>query len=157
MPVFNIPKFQLPSFVAQIGQRLPQWPHALHLVVWLNAGLKLGWLPVDELSGLEGKTFSISVRDTGGRAIFTYRNGLFRPCLTPPPTVDLSFSANLAAYLQLLARQEDPDTLFFKRELEIAGDTELGLRVKNLLDSLEIPPADWRARLPMLHQSPRPH
>jgi predicted lipid carrier protein YhbT len=148
MPAFNIPKFQLPAFVAQIGHRLPQWPHALHLVFWLNAGLKLQWLPASELSELDGKTFRITVRDTGGEAVFTYRNGLFRPCLTPPAMVDLSFSANLAAYLQLLARQEDPDTLFFKRELEITGDTELGLRVKNLLDSLELPPADWRERLP---------
>ena len=149
---FTIPKFQLPALVARIGQKLPQWPHALNLTLWLNAALKLKWLPVDELTALEGKTFSVTVRDTGGRAVFTYRDGLFRPCFTPPAAVDLSFSANLAAYLQLLARQEDPDTLFFNRELEITGDTELGLLVKNLLDSLEIPPADWRERLPFLNQ-----
>ena len=147
---FTIPKFQLPAIVAEIGSKLPQWPHALHLVFWLNAGIKMQWLPVEALSELEGKTFSVTVRDTGGRAVFTYHHGLFRPCFTPPAAVDLSFSANLAAYLQLLARQEDPDTLFFNRELEITGDTELGLLVKNLLDSLEIPPSDWRERLPRL-------
>lgn len=146
MPAFTIPTFKLPEFVARIGNALPQWPHALHLVFWLNAGIKMKWLPLEELSELDGKTFSITVRDTGGVAVFTFRDGRFFPCLKRPPAVDLSFSANLAAYLQLLARQEDPDTLFFKRELEITGDTELGLRVKNLLDSLEIPPSDWRTR-----------
>ena len=147
---FSIPKFRLPAIVAQIGGKLPQWPHALHLVFWLDAGIKMKWLPVEALAELEGKTFSVTVRDTGGIALFTYRNGLFRPCFTSPAAVDLSFSANLAAYLQLLTRQEDPDTLFFNRELEITGDTELGLLVKNLLDSLEIPPSDWREKLPGL-------
>ncbi|HNM65287.1 MAG TPA: SCP2 sterol-binding domain-containing protein, partial [Accumulibacter sp.] len=41
--------------------------------------------------------------------------------------------------LQLLARQEDPDTLFFNRELSIVGDTELGLLVKNMLDAIDWP------------------
>lgn len=148
MPTFTIPKFQLPELVARIGRKLPQWPHTVHLILCLNTALKLKWLPVEALTALEGKTFSVTVRDTGGEACFTYRNNLFRPLFTPPAAVDLAFSANLAAYLQLLARQEDPDTLFFNRELEITGDTELGLLVKNLLDSLEIPPSDWRARLP---------
>ncbi|EXJ09542.1 ubiquinone anaerobic biosynthesis accessory factor UbiT [Nitrincola nitratireducens] len=34
-------------------------------------------------------------------------------------------------------RTEDPDSLFFQRQLSIEGDTELGLGIKNLLDSLE--------------------
>ena len=37
----------------------------------------------------------------------------------------------------MLLRQEDPDTLFFNRRLKIEGDTELGLVVKNLLDSID--------------------
>jgi O2-independent ubiquinone biosynthesis accessory factor UbiT len=139
MPAITIPKFQLPAFVARVGEQLPQWPHALHLTFWLNTAQKLQWLPAGELAVLEGKFFSIHVRDTGGQAWFTYRNGRFRPLFAKPETVDLAFSANLAAYLQLLARQEDPDTLFFNRELEITGDTELGLIVKNMLDAVEWP------------------
>jgi len=60
-----------------------------------------------------------------------------------------AFASNLAAYLQLLARQEDPDTLFFNRELEITGDTELGLLLKNMLDAVEWP------MLPRLPLPPR--
>jgi predicted lipid carrier protein YhbT len=37
----------------------------------------------------------------------------------------------------MLARQQDPDTLFFHRKLAIEGDTELGLVVKNLLDRID--------------------
>ena len=145
---FTIPKFRLPAFIANIGEQLPQWPHALLLVGALNSALKLKLLPESELTALDDKTFRIHVRDTGGTATFTYRNGLFRPLFRQVDEPDLAFSAHLSAYLQLIARQEDPDTLFFNRELEITGNTELGLLVKNLLDSLEIPPANWRESLP---------
>lgn len=36
------------------------------------------------------------------------------------------------------AEKEDPDSLFFQRRLRIEGDTELGLEVKNLMDSLDL-------------------
>ena len=139
MSDFTIPKFRLPGFVAAIGQKLPQWPSGLALVAALNAALKMKLLPVSELTALEDKLFRVRVHDTGGVAHFTYRNGLFRPLFHIEREPDLAFAANLSAFLQLLARQEDPDTLFFNRELEITGDTELGLVVKNMLDAVEWP------------------
>ena len=105
----------------------------------LNAALKMKLLPADGLTALEGKLFRVRVLDSGGEASYTYRDGLFRPVFRPDREPDLAFAANLSAYLQLLARQEDPDTLFFNRELEITGDTELGLLVKNMLDAVEWP------------------
>ena len=142
----SIPKFRLPAFVASLGRALPQWPHTLVLVSGLNAALKMRLLPESELAALEDKLFRVRVLDTGGEACYTYRTGLFRPVLRPEREPDLAFAANLSAYLQLLARQEDPDTLFFSRELEITGDTELGLIVKNMLDAVEWPQIS--ARLP---------
>ncbi|UCV11752.1 SCP2 sterol-binding domain-containing protein [Dechloromonas denitrificans] len=136
---FTIPKFRLPAFVASLGQKLPQWPHALVLVAGLNAALKMKLLPEDGLTALEDKIFRVRVLDTGGEASYTFRDGLFRPIFRPEREPDLAFAANLSAYLQLIARQEDPDTLFFSRELEITGDTELGLIVKNMLDAIEWP------------------
>lgn len=147
---FTIPKFRLPTFVASLGQKLPQWPHALALVAGLNVALKMNLLPASELALLEDKLFRVRVLDTGGEACYTYRDGLFRPVFRPEREADLAFSANLSAYLQLLARQEDPDTLFFNRELEITGDTELGLIVKNMLDAVEWP--KFSAKLPLFHQ-----
>ena len=135
----TIPSFTLPSFIARVGGRLPQWPHAVALTTGLNAIVKMKLLPDDSLALLEGKNFLIDVLDTGGRAAFTFRDGLFRPLFTAPETPDLAFRANLSAFLQLAARQEDPDTLFFNRTLSIEGDTELGLIVKNMLDAMELP------------------
>lgn len=145
-PNFTIPRVRLPDFIGRMGQRLPQWPHAIALVTALNAALKLKLLPESELTALEGKLFRVRVLDTGGEASYTFSNGLFRPVFRPQHEPDLAFAANLSAYLQLLARQEDPDTLFFNRELEITGDTELGLIVKNMLDAVEWP------KLPSLHR-----
>lgn len=145
---FNIPKFHLPALAARIGMHLPQWPNALALTAGLNAAVKLKLLPLDSLVLLDGRTFFVEVLDTGGRACFTYHNGLFRPLFSVPQTPDLIFRANLSAFMQLLARQEDPDTLFFNRELSIEGDTELGLIVKNMLDAVEWPQLP---RLPMFN------
>lgn len=148
----NIPDFRLPAIVARIGQRLPQWPHSLALIAALNAGIRLRLLPRDSVDALEGRSFLIDVLDSGSHASFTYRNGLFRPLFTAPETPDLIFRAKLSAFIQLLTRQEDPDTLFFKRELSIEGDTELGLMVKNMLDAVEWPDLSLPARLPFLHR-----
>ena len=60
----------------------------------------------------------------------------------------VSISGSWGNFLLLASRKEDPDTLFFRRRLVIEGDTELGLAVKNLLDSLdpdELPTWLWSA------------
>jgi predicted lipid carrier protein YhbT len=144
----KIPSFTLPALVARIGTRLPQWPHSVNLALALNAAKKLGVLPEDTLAQLEGKRFRVTVLDTGGVADFTYRGGMFRPLLAPRETPDLQFAAPLSAYLQMVSRQEDPDTLFFRRTLSIEGDTELGLLVKNMLDALEWPQFAWQGLRP---------
>lgn len=136
---FSIPRFKLPAFVAKVGARLPQWPHAVALTTALNSAKRLRLLPEDSLALLEGRNFFVDVLDTGGQAHFCYRDGSFRPLFGAIVAPDLSFRANLSAFLQLIARQEDPDTLFFNRELSIEGDTELGLVVKNMLDAIEWP------------------
>jgi O2-independent ubiquinone biosynthesis accessory factor UbiT len=135
----TIPKFTLPPFVAALGRKLPQWPHALALATALNAFVKMKLLPEESLALLEGKCFLVDVLDSGGQPAFAFRDGRFRPLLTPPQEADLTFRANLSAFLQLACRQEDPDTLFFNRELSIEGDTELGLVVKNMLDAVDWP------------------
>lgn len=149
LPTLRVPRFKLPGFVAAIGQRLPQWPHAVALTAGLNALLKLKLLPEDSLELFEGRSFLVNVLDTGGRACFTYRDGLFRPLFSEPETPDLSFGANLSAFLQMALRQEDPDTLFFNRDLSIEGDTELGLVAKNMLDAVEWPKLP---SLPVFHR-----
>lgn len=147
---FHVPAFRLPALVATVGRRLPQWPHALPLVAALNLLLRAGVLPAAELEEMEGRHFRIRVEDTGTMAHFAVQGGRFVPDWAPPADPDLRFSAPLSAYLQLIARQEDPDTLFFDRRLSIEGDTELGLRVKNMFDAVDLSAlkATLQARLP---------
>lgn len=51
---------------------------------------------------------------------------------------ETTFSGNSKEFLLLASRREDPDTLFFQRRLSIEGDTELGLQIKNLVDSVDL-------------------
>lgn len=51
---------------------------------------------------------------------------------------DVSFIGNANDLIMIATRRQDPDTLFFQRRLIVEGDTELGLYVKNLMDSIEI-------------------
>ena len=144
----KIPSFSLPALIARIGTRLPQFPHSVNLALALNAAKRLGVLPEETLEQIEDKRFCVTVLDTGMVADFTYRGGAFRPLWNTAGMPDLQFAAPLAAYLQMVSRQEDPDTLFFNRTLSIEGDTELGLRVKNMLDALEWPQLSWQGLRP---------
>lgn len=51
---------------------------------------------------------------------------------------DVVIRGEINEFIRLAARKEDPDTLFFQRRLSIEGDTELGLAVKNLMDSVDL-------------------
>ena len=51
---------------------------------------------------------------------------------------DVSFIGNANDLIMIATRRQDPDTLFFQRRLIVEGDTELGLYVKNLMDSIEL-------------------
>jgi predicted lipid carrier protein YhbT len=130
---------RLPGFVARIGTRLAQRPHGVAICTALNGALAARWLQRDDLAVFDGKVFSVVVEDLGATALFTYERDRFRSVSYRHGAADVTFRAALGTYCKLLARQEDPDTLFFKRELAIEGDTELGLAVKNMLDAIEWP------------------
>nr|WP_218055870.1 SCP2 domain-containing protein [Gilliamella apicola] len=51
---------------------------------------------------------------------------------------DVSFIGNANDLIMIATRRQDPDSLFFQRRLIVEGDTELGLYVKNLMDSIEL-------------------
>lgn len=61
-----------------------------------------------------------------------------RITVTRHAQADTTISGGLREFLLLMSRQEDPDTLFFQRRLQISGDTELGLEVKNMLDTIDL-------------------
>lgn len=83
-----------------------------------------------------GRTFEIDVLDAGIKIHFTTNEQKFiTQDFSPPP--DLRLAANSVDFMRMMTREEDPDTLFFNRKLQIEGDTELGLITKNLLNCVE--------------------
>lgn len=90
-----------------------------------------------ELDFLDGKKMLIKVADARLSYRMTLAGGLLAAASDERPE-DLSIEGDVYDFLLLATRREDPDTLFFNRRLKLGGDTELGLYVKNFLDSLEI-------------------
>jgi O2-independent ubiquinone biosynthesis accessory factor UbiT len=86
---------------------------------------------------LEGKWLKVQVKDLNLHWFISYHNhALIVADQEMEPAV--SFSGNLNDLILIAGRKEDPDTLFFQRRLSIEGDTELGLEVKNLMDSVDL-------------------
>lgn len=94
----------------------------------------------DRLHALEGKKLSIRITDIPVDLRFTIRDSKLHRTVTGE--WDVRISGELVSFWLLATRAEDPDTLFFNRRLNIEGDTETGLHVKNILDALEF---DWQA------------
>ncbi|ANS86362.1 SCP2 domain-containing protein [Vibrio scophthalmi] len=86
---------------------------------------------------LEGKWLKVEVKDMRLHWYISYEDDKLIVAETPQQE-DVSFSGNLNDLILIAGRKEDPDTLFFQRRLSIEGDTELGLEVKNLMDSVDL-------------------
>ena len=127
----------LPAWVAHIGRKLPALPPRLVLVHTLNHMLRRGLLPAD-MNKFAGRHFQLDVLDLGISIRFSANRQQFTS-EDYPGKPDLRLAANSIDYLHMILREEDPDTLFFNRKLQIEGDTALGLTTKNLLDCV-----DWR-------------
>ncbi len=116
-------------------------PNAVHseLLSRLFNHLLKGQYVTDQLYDLDGKRLAIAITDTRTEIIFAIRgNRLVR---AGGKQWDVRISGRLEEFWLLASRSEDPDTLFFARRLNIEGETETGLYVKNLLDGMDF---DWR-------------
>lgn len=123
----------LPPQLANVVTRLPAAPPSLAFSALAN---RLLWPALKTLDwqALVGRRYAIRVKNLGLNLRFTVTQRGFKPDSGAP---DLTITASARDFLLLLARREDPDTLFFSRRLVSEGDTELGLTVKNLLDALD--------------------
>ncbi|MBJ6610662.1 MAG: SCP2 sterol-binding domain-containing protein [Candidatus Thiothrix moscowensis] len=123
-----------PATLAKLLTRLPAYPASLAFVSAFNLTV---WKSLQELEwdALQGRRFCIHIRDLGIRLGFAVgRSGLQAHATGE---ADVTFTATLMDFIRLAMRLEDPDTLFFNRRLLIEGDTDLGLRTKNMLDGVE--------------------
>ena len=136
-----LPEIVLPAWAGKIGRILPAKPPQAALVATLNIMLKKGLLPAD-MTLFAGRRFEIDVLDAGIKVRFG-ANGEKFTADGFDGTPDLRLAANGIDFMRMMLREEDPDTLFFNRKLQIEGDTELGLITKNLLDSVDWPFGEW--------------
>lgn len=91
----------------------------------------------DELDFLNEKWLKIEVTDLNKCWYFTLKDGQLQMSQNQSQS-DVCFSGQMNNLVLLAAKKVDPDTLFFRRQLTISGDTELGLEIKNLIDNLEL-------------------
>ena len=90
-----------------------------------------------EFEFLENRWLEVHVRDIGFKSYISFENEKL-VVRSDIENADVRFSGDLNDLILIAARKEDPDTLFFQRRLIIEGDTELGLEVKNLMDSVDL-------------------
>ena len=90
-----------------------------------------------DLEFLQDHWLKVSVSDLQQQLFISYDAGqlLLAADVAAP---DVTFCASLNDLVLIAGRKEDPDSLFFQRRLKIEGNTELGLEVKNLIDSLDL-------------------
>jgi predicted lipid carrier protein YhbT len=86
---------------------------------------------------LESRFLKVTVDELKLSCFITLQQGQL-VVLEHSDVCDVSFAAGLNDLILIAGRKEDPDSLFFQRRLRIEGDTELGLEVKNLMDSLDL-------------------
>ena len=113
---------------------LPSWDNNLHW--WAHSSHPESKLhPDDARRALSHRCVEIAVTDLGLRLRLELRSRGFIVA-APSSPVALRIAAAAPAYWRLLRGQDDADRLFFERALQMEGDTEYGLVLKNTLDAL---------------------
>ncbi len=140
----RLAEFTIPLPVARAIGRLPSAPLAWALTLGMN--LARGRLfAADALLPLEGKRIAFRALDVDQCLTLALGPGGFAPARATGEPAHVTISASVRDLLALALRTEDSDSLFFSRRLLLEGDTELGLLVKNTLDSVDF--SALRARL----------
>ena len=133
-----IPEFVFPiakKIVGIPGQLIPYAAQKQVLSVVLNQAFREP-LKHGELDFLEGAKVRIRVTDLCFDWLISVGSDRFTP-IDRNLNEDVCISGEGPGFILLATRQADPDTLFFQRRIRIEGDTELGLGVKNTMDSMD--------------------
>jgi len=117
-----------------------------HAVLYVMNRLAKEFIDQGDLDFMEGKVARVSIPDLDLYWFFTKQgtreSGNEKLALIHESdsqiTPDVEFSGTLEAMVLMASQKVDPDTLFFNRQLQITGDTELGLEIKNLIDQFDI-------------------
>jgi len=117
------------------GRYIPYAAQKQVLAVVLNQAFREP-LQHGELDFLEGAKVRIKVTDLCIDWLISVGSDKFVP-VDRRLKDDVSITGESPDFILLATRQADPDTLFFQRKIRIEGDTELGLGVKNTMDSMD--------------------
>lgn len=120
--------------LCDLVEQLPSAPPSTLVALALNRWL-LPRLPEDARQALLGRIVTLQVSDFGLRLRLRLGAAGFEAA-SDRGDCDLCIRASAGGYLRLARGDEDPDRLFFERELVMEGDTELGLVLKNTLDAI---------------------
>ncbi|WP_224797692.1 ubiquinone anaerobic biosynthesis accessory factor UbiT [Idiomarina abyssalis] len=90
-----------------------------------------------DLDFISERVVEIKVKDIDLSLFLTLKGNQLK-ALKRPVNADVQLSADGDALLLLVYGKVDPDTLFFNRKLMVKGNTELGLHLKNFLDTIEV-------------------
>lgn len=133
----------IPEFVRPVAKKVIGIPGRLVpydvqkriLTVVLNQAFQQP-LKHGELDFLEGAMVRIKITDLSVDWLIKVGSDRFMP-VERELIEDVSIAGESRDFLLLATRRADPDTLFFQRKIRIEGDTELGLGVKNTMDSID--------------------
>jgi len=147
LPKLALPKLVLPPSPRELSAKLPKLllkpvtylPFPIQRLA-LDKILKLAFkepLAEGDLDFLKGRWLKIEISDLDLQWLFSCGPGR-EILIRKQGSSDVCIRGALKSFILLAAQKEDPDTLFFQRDLVIEGNTDLGLEIKNLLDSLEL-------------------
>ena len=121
--------------IALPGRLIPYAAQKPVLHIALNRAFKEP-MEAGELEFLEGSRIRIRITDAAVDWLIEATDRGFVP-VDRERDEHVSISGELLDFVLLATRQVDHDTLFFQRRIRIEGDTELGLGVKNTMDSMD--------------------
>jgi O2-independent ubiquinone biosynthesis accessory factor UbiT len=114
-------------------------PDKLHarLLSRFGAHLMQEQAVTSRLDFMQGKRVKFTIKDTGNCWQFIIRDHRLVDDMNSKITSDVHIQGNLNTFLLLAMGKEDPDSLFFSRDLSLEGNTEDGLYIKNLIDAMD--------------------
>jgi len=135
IPAFDYAIPVIQKLIGLPGRLIPYQAQRPVLGIVLNDAFRVP-LEHGELDFLEGAAIRIRVRDMNIDWLLTVDHGRFRS-VDRQRADDVCISGDGPDFALLATRRADPDALFFQRRIRIEGDTELGLAVKNTMDSMD--------------------
>lgn len=108
-----------------------------HLLSRFGGHLMNGQEITSRLDFMEGKRLKLTIKDTGNCWQFIIRGNRLVDDMKSKVISDVHIQGNLKTFLLLATGKEDPDSMFFSRDLSLEGNTEDGLYIKNLIDAMD--------------------